>query len=44
VIGDDTVELQPETLVLIEAGENHEINNSGEGPLEMLAIYGPPAY
>jgi mannose-6-phosphate isomerase-like protein (cupin superfamily) len=43
-IGDETVELQPETLVLIEAGENHEIDNTGEGPLEILAIYGPPAY
>ncbi|MGF1473131.1 MAG: cupin domain-containing protein [Rubrobacteraceae bacterium] len=32
------------SLLLIEAGEAHEISNSGDGPLETLNIYSPPEY
>jgi mannose-6-phosphate isomerase-like protein (cupin superfamily) len=31
-------------LLLIEAGETHEIRNTGETPLKTLNIYVPPAY
>lgn len=31
-------------LLLIEAGEAHEIINAGEHPLETLNIYAPPEY
>lgn len=31
-------------LLLIEAGEAHEISNTGESPLETLNIYSPPEY
>lgn len=36
--------LSPRTLLLIEAGERHEIKNSGDTPLETLNFYAPPAY
>lgn len=32
------------TLLRIEAGEAHEISNTGESPLETLNIYSPPDY
>lgn len=31
-------------LLLIEAGEAHEISNTGDHPLETLNIYAPPEY
>jgi len=31
-------------LLCIEAGETHEIENSGDEPLETLNLYVPPAY
>ena len=39
-----TVELAPGSLLLIEAGETHEIRNSGSEPLKTINIYLPPAY
>lgn len=36
--------LKAGALLLIEAGETHEIINTGEQPLETLNFYGPPAY
>src|SRR5262245_41396597 len=36
--------LQEGTLLLIEAGETHEIRNTGEEPLRTLNVYVPPAY
>ncbi|CAN5913155.1 cupin domain-containing protein [soil metagenome] len=32
------------TLLLIEAGEAHEVFNTGESPLDTLNIYSPPEY
>jgi mannose-6-phosphate isomerase-like protein (cupin superfamily) len=32
------------SLLLIEAGEAHEIRNTGKAPLQTLNIYVPPAY
>lgn len=43
-VGDRTVPLQAGTLLLIEAGENHEIRNTGSTPLKTLNLYTPPAY
>ena len=37
-------ELKPHSLTVIEAGEAHEIRNTGEGPLETLNVYVPPEY
>ena len=36
--------LKPGTLVLIEAGDTHEIRNTGRGTLKTVSIYLPPAY
>jgi mannose-6-phosphate isomerase-like protein (cupin superfamily) len=36
--------LQPGSLLLIEAGETHEIFNTGASVLRTLNIYAPPAY
>lgn len=36
--------LRAGVLLLIEHGEQHEIRNSGRGPLETLNFYSPPAY
>ena len=44
VINGKEVELTPGTLLLIEAGENHEIVNTGFKPLETLDFYAPPEY
>jgi mannose-6-phosphate isomerase-like protein (cupin superfamily) len=32
------------SLLLIEAGEAHEIRNDGDCPLETLSFYAPPVY
>ena len=37
-------ELKPHSLTVIEAGEAHEIRNTGEVPLETLNVYVPPEY
>jgi mannose-6-phosphate isomerase-like protein (cupin superfamily) len=36
--------LKPGSLVLIEAGDCHEIRNTGRIPLKTVTIYLPPAY
>ena len=36
--------LRPGTLLLIAAGDTHEIRASGNGPLRTLNLYVPPAY
>ena len=36
--------LKAGTLLLIERGDTHEIRNTGEGPLQTLNVYAPPAY
>lgn len=38
------VKLAPGTLLLIEAGEPHELDNTGAEPMVLLNIYGPPAH
>jgi mannose-6-phosphate isomerase-like protein (cupin superfamily) len=32
------------SLLLIEAGEEHEIRNDGAHPLVTINVYAPPAY
>lgn len=44
VVEGATVELGPGTLLLIEAGEAHEISASEDGLLETLNVYAPPEY
>ena len=36
--------LKQGTLLLIEHGDEHEIANTGRGPLRTLDVYVPPAY
>lgn len=36
--------LRPGTLVLIERGTTHRIENTGQTPLKTLNVYVPPAY
>ena len=44
VIEGERVELHDGTLVLISRGEEHEVRNTGDGPLRTLNVYTPPAY
>lgn len=44
IVAGRRVSLTPGSLVLIEAGERHEVRNTGRTPLETLNIYLPPAY
>src|SRR3954454_8675505 len=44
VIDRERVALREGTLVLIERGEKHEIQNTGQEPLRTLNFYVPPAY
>lgn len=38
------IRLKPGSLLLINAGETHEIMNDGRQPLVTINIYAPPAY
>jgi mannose-6-phosphate isomerase-like protein (cupin superfamily) len=38
------IALKPHTLLLIEAGDIHEIRNNGRTPLKTVNFYAPPAY
>lgn len=44
VIENKTVEFSSGDLVLIEAGENHKVKNTGESDLKTFNIYAPKAY
>lgn len=44
MINGRTKDLEAGTLLLIEAGETHEIANSGSQPLVTINVYAPPAY
>jgi len=44
VINGETIELIPGTLLLIEAGETHQIKNTGIKNLESLNFYSSPVY
>ncbi|MBW3554277.1 MAG: cupin domain-containing protein [Gemmatimonadetes bacterium] len=44
VVEGETVDLGPRTLLLIEAGEAHEIRCTGDEPLRTLNVYVPPEY
>lgn len=44
LIGEEVVKLEEGDLVLIEAGENHEVRNTGETDLKTFNIYAPKAY
>lgn len=43
-VEDERCALDPGTLVLIEAGEVHEITNDGDEPFETINVYAPPEY
>jgi len=44
IVNGQKVDLQPATLLLIEAGEGHEITCTGEQALETINFYAPPEY
>jgi mannose-6-phosphate isomerase-like protein (cupin superfamily) len=44
VVARRSVELARGTLLLVEAGETHEVRNTGSAPLEMVTFYAPPVY
>ncbi|BCR03447.1 cupin [Desulfuromonas versatilis] len=44
IVAGSRVDLQPGDLLLIEAGEAHEIINSGDAPLETLTLYAPSMF
>lgn len=43
-VEDREVELSPGSLLLIEAGETHEIECAPDRPLVSINVYAPPAY
>lgn len=43
-VNGNTYRLGPDVLLLIEAGDVHEIRNDGDEPLKTLNFYAPPAY
>ncbi len=43
-VAGERVKLTPGVLLLIEAGETHEIVNNGSEPFRTINIYAPPAY
>ena len=44
VVNGRKLALKPGTLVLIEAGDTHQIRNTGRGLLKTVSVYLPPAY
>lgn len=44
IINGNKQSLKAGTLVLIEAGDTHEIRNTGRGLLKTVNVYLPPAY
>jgi mannose-6-phosphate isomerase-like protein (cupin superfamily) len=44
VVEGEERDLEEGSLLLIEAGEAHEIRNDGDRPLETLGFYAPPVY
>ena len=44
VVAGREAELRPGTLLLIEAGEAHELTNTGSDALKTLNLYAPPVY
>jgi mannose-6-phosphate isomerase-like protein (cupin superfamily) len=44
IIDNNQVDLKSGDLLLIEAGENHEIVNEGKEKLKTFNIYSPPEY
>jgi mannose-6-phosphate isomerase-like protein (cupin superfamily) len=44
VVEGEAREIGEGSLLLIEAGESHEVSNTGEEPLQTFSIYSPPAY
>lgn len=44
VVDGKDYELSPRTLLLIEAGEAHEIRAGPDEPLDTVNIYAPPEY
>src|SRR5688500_2368412 len=44
VVGKRRAALKPDSLLLIEKGEAHQITNTGKSPLVTLNFYAPPAY
>ena len=44
IINGQKTSLKPGKMVLIEAGDRHEIRNTGRSLLKTVSIYAPPAY
>lgn len=44
IINAHSYDLKPNSIILIERGDTHEIRATGAGPLRTLNIYVPPAY
>jgi mannose-6-phosphate isomerase-like protein (cupin superfamily) len=44
IINGRKASLKPGKMVLIEAGDRHEIRNTGRSLLKTVSVYAPPAY
>lgn len=40
----ESVDLEAGTLLLVEAGETHEVSNTGSEQLKTVSVYAPPTY
>jgi mannose-6-phosphate isomerase-like protein (cupin superfamily) len=44
IVNGHKARLKPGKIVLIEAGDRHEIRNTGRSLLKTVSVYAPPAY
>ena len=44
VVAGERINLSRGSILLIEAGEGHEIVNTGDEPLRTMNVYAPPEY
>jgi mannose-6-phosphate isomerase-like protein (cupin superfamily) len=44
LVGDETREVTPGDLVVVPAGRRHNFRNTGEDPLVLYTVYGPPEH
>lgn len=44
MVGEETHEIEEDSLVFVPAGTVHNLRNTGDGDMKLLTIYAPPAH
>jgi len=44
ILDGDRSEVGPNALVLVRAGTRHNFVNTGDGPMRLVTVYGPPEH